>query len=296
MSNADKTGLVTLLRMSEDEGRSWVQRNRILEFEAVYSLASNNVAGRVRLYAGTNPAHLYVSEDLGETWGELAGLREVPSADQWNFNAIPYGHTKHVSFDPHTPETIYVSIEVGGAFRSRDGGQTWEQMTGMDTDVHRMEPARGASGRVYLACRNGIWGSRDGGDHWEHLTDDTARVGYPDVLVVDPQDPDLVLIAGAYALPRFWRQSGDCDSAIVRSSDGGRTWQEVRAGLPGHITANIEAMSMNVWPGGCAVAAATVDGDIFYSPDRGDTWTSIATGLPSISKNGRSYGRAAAAS
>jgi photosystem II stability/assembly factor-like uncharacterized protein len=247
----------------------------------------------VLLYAGTNPAHLFVSDDLGETWEELKGLREVPSVGQWNFNAIAYAHTKHIGFDPSLPETLYVSIEVGGAYRSRDGGRTFEQLQGMDIDVHRMVSAPTEPRRVYLSCRDGIWGSGDAGDTWEHLTDDTARVGYPDVLLVDPDNPDAILIAGAYALPRAWRQSGDCDSAIVRSHDGGRNWEQVQTGLPSHISANIEAMSMNVWPGGRAIAAATVDGDVFYSRDGGDSWKTIASGLPSVAKNGRAYARAA---
>jgi photosystem II stability/assembly factor-like uncharacterized protein len=276
---------------SEDAGRTWIPRNRGLDVPSVYSMTSSVAGGRLRLYAGTEPAHLYVSEDRGETWEELPGLRNVPSAIRWNFNTIAYAHTKHIAIDPHAPDTLYVSVEVGGAYRSRDGGKTWDELHGMDVDVHRMVLPPTDPGRVYLSCRNGIWRSSNAGDRWEHLTDDSARVGYPDVMVVHPAEPDLVFIAGAYALPRAWRETGDCNSAIVRSRDGGRTWDELRTGLPDHIVANIEAMTMNVWPDGCAIAAASLDGDIFYSADRGDTWTTIATGLPSIGKNGRGYPR-----
>ncbi len=279
--------------VSEDDGRTWAQRNRGLDIQTLYCMASSNAGGRTRLYAGTEPARLYVSEDLGESWVELAGLREVPSAAQWNFNAIAYAHTKHISFDPHSPDTLYVSVEVGGAYRSQDAGRSWQQLEGMDPDVHRMVSPRGKPDRVYLSCRDGIWGSQDRGDHWEHLTDSSARVGYPDVMVVHPDEPELVIIAGAYALPRAWRQTGDCDSAIVRSCDGGQTWAQVQNGLPSHISANIEAMTLNVWPGGCAVTAASLDGDVFSSTDRGDRWTVIASGLPSIAKNGRVYARPA---
>jgi photosystem II stability/assembly factor-like uncharacterized protein len=279
--------------ISEDEGKSWSQRSRGIDVPALYSLASSYVDGRLKLYAGSNPAHLYVSEDRGATWEELTALRDVPSAIRWNFNAVAYAHTKHITVDPGNPDTLYVSIEVGGAYRSRDGGRTWEELHGMDVDVHRMVLPPSDPGRVYLSCRNGIWRSGDAGDRWEHLTDDSSRVGYPDVMVVHPEQPDLVFIAGAYALPRAWRETGDCDSAIVRSEDGGRSWQQVTNGLPAHIVANIEAMSMNVWPGGCAIAAASLDGDVFYSADRGETWRTIASGLPSVGKNGRNYPRPA---
>ena len=39
-------------------------------------------ADGVRLYAGTEPAHLFVSADQGESWQELASLRSVPTVDQ----------------------------------------------------------------------------------------------------------------------------------------------------------------------------------------------------------------------
>ena len=41
--------------------------------------------GRSRVFAGTNPAHLYRSDDLGKHWQEVASMRDVPSVDQWSF-------------------------------------------------------------------------------------------------------------------------------------------------------------------------------------------------------------------
>ena len=55
------------------------------------------------------------------------------------------------------------------------------------------------------------------------------------------------------------------------------------------VKANIEAMSLSVWPGGCGVVAASLDGELFSSLDAGDHWSTIAAGLPTISKNGRPY-------
>jgi photosystem II stability/assembly factor-like uncharacterized protein len=146
-----------------------------------------------------------------------------------------------------------------------------------------------APDRVYMAGGDGIWRSDDGGETWEHLTDTTARIAYPDALLVHPDDPDLLFTAGAISLPRGWRTTGDADARIGRSRDGGRTWEYLDGGLPAHIRANIEAMSMHVWPGGFALAAGTLEGEIFYSGDGGESWSTIARGLPPISKGGGGY-------
>ena len=85
------------------------------------------VGGQVRLYVGTQPAHLFKSDDLGETWHELESLRSVPSVPKWSFPGPPHiAHVKNITFDPRDPRTIYTSIEQGGLLRSRDEGLTWE--------------------------------------------------------------------------------------------------------------------------------------------------------------------------
>jgi photosystem II stability/assembly factor-like uncharacterized protein len=79
-------------------------------------------------------------------------------------------------------------------------------------------------------------------------------------------------------------ETHDADAAISRSRDGGRTWEQLKRGLPEHITANFEAMSTAVWPGGFAIFAGTTSGDVFESEDSGESWAKIAGGLSPISK------------
>src|SRR5687768_4670977 len=53
---------------SADGGRSWEQRSTGMTVDDVYSLACTRLDGRPRLYAGTQPAHLFYSDDLGSSW------------------------------------------------------------------------------------------------------------------------------------------------------------------------------------------------------------------------------------
>src|ERR1051325_11045664 len=52
---------------SSDNGKSWEERTQGIVDREIYSLATQIVNGRPRVYAGTQPAHLYFSDDLGKS-------------------------------------------------------------------------------------------------------------------------------------------------------------------------------------------------------------------------------------
>jgi len=83
---------------SEDEGRTWVRKDRGVEFADIYSLNFVESGGELRLYAGTEPAHLFVSADMGESWREIPSIRSVPSAEKWTFPGPPHiAHVKNIT-------------------------------------------------------------------------------------------------------------------------------------------------------------------------------------------------------
>ena len=83
---------------SSDGGRTWERRSNGLIYDDVFSLATVRINGKVRVYAGTEPAHLFYSEDLGRQWTELPSLRSVPSAPKWSFPVAPHiAHTKFIA-------------------------------------------------------------------------------------------------------------------------------------------------------------------------------------------------------
>src|SRR4029434_5454866 len=59
---------------SSDDGKTWEPRNNGLTETDVYSLAARRVNGQVRFFAGTEPAHLFTSDDLGLHWSEVPSL------------------------------------------------------------------------------------------------------------------------------------------------------------------------------------------------------------------------------
>jgi photosystem II stability/assembly factor-like uncharacterized protein len=271
--------------VSDDDGANWECKNRGLEFLNVYTLNLVQAGGDVRVYAGTGPAHLYLSEDLGESWTELTALRDVPSVENWSFPAPPHiGHVKYINFDPRSADTIYAAVEVGGLFKSEDAGQTWQELQGIYEDVHRVIITAAQPADLHVATGGGLYHSPDSGNTWEQLTDRSARIAYPDALVLHPRQPRLAFMAGAISSPRDWLQRGTADPRIARSRDGGRTWQYLQGGLPDHFVGNIEGLTLNSWSGGSQLFAGTLDGDVFWSGDEGETWERIAQEMGVVGK------------
>lgn len=285
---------------SADGGRTWERRDNGLTERDVYSLGSVRLNGKVRIYAGTEPAHLFYSDDLGLHWTELPALRSVPSTPTWSFPAPPHiAHVKFISFHPNDPATVYVCIEQGALLKSTDSGESWRELNTVGYyadknrkiehfyDVHKMIIDPRDPERIHVTGGAGLYVTTDGGASWQRwMSEDWAPDVYPDALVYNPRNPDVMFLSAAEHNPRTWHQSHFAGARIYRSTDGGRGWEILGEGLPDRLKQEVGALCLEDWGEGCSVFAATTGGDVYCSDDSGDHWSLIATGLAPISKKG----------
>ena len=276
------------IHASADGGRTWEPRTNGLSQANVYSLASAHIDGRTRLFAGTEPAHLFISDDLGLHWSEVPSLRSVPSVPKWSFPAPPHiGHVKHINFEPQNPTTIYASVEVGGLLKSTDAGEHWQEFPSLYEDVHRTMIHPSKPKFLYAVTGRGLYVSPEGGATWEQWTKREDDIGgYPDGFVFRPSDPQTIFMTAAHDAPGTWRTTHFAGARISRSTDGGRSWEILRNGLPDRMQASIEAFCLEEAGNSCAIFAATTAGEILSSEDGGESWKQIISGLAPISKGG----------
>ena len=92
--------------------------------------------------------------------------------------------------------------------------------------------------------------------------------------------------AGAAKNPGTWRKTHRADATIVKTADRMQTWHDASRGLPEDRRANIEAMSIAIYPNGFTLFAGNTDGAVFASDDGARRWTQLAGGLAPVSKVG----------
>jgi photosystem II stability/assembly factor-like uncharacterized protein len=280
--------------VSHDDGRTWSEDRLQIDGLRVFSLAVHRRPGGVVLFAGTEPARLYRSDDLGLNWTELPAIR-AKQTEHWMFPTPPrYAHLKHVAIDPDDERHMFVSVEQGALLRSEDGGESWTEVESFLTpedrfhsDIHRLAFSPGDSKHLFMTTGEGFYRSLDGGATWEHTQGVGSRLAYPDPLFVHPRQHKTLIVAGAGLFPGSWTEgpAGTANAGVIRSDDEGVTWREVGSGLPEPVHGNLEAMTLHDTGEEIGLVFGTTQGEIYSSQDEGDSWELIVGGLPGVSKS-----------
>ena len=282
---------------SEDDGATWSQSSDGLTYgddgptiTTIWNLTPSNGT----LYAGVEPAGLFRSEDHGQTWSHVAGLREHPSTPEWqpgNGGLCLHSIVPH----PTDTERMWVGISAVGAFETTDGGETWETRNrGVRADfspgdppefgqcVHKMGLHPDNPDVLYQQNHCGVYRSDDGGRQWTEITPGLpSQFGFP--IAIHPHDPSTV-----YVIPLNGDDKGrhmiDGHTCVWRSRDRGESWQRLDEGLPkkdAYLGVLREAMATDpLQPAGIYFGTST--GQVFGSADEGESWQLIADFLPPV--------------
>jgi photosystem II stability/assembly factor-like uncharacterized protein len=224
--------------------------------------------------------------------------------------AVGGGRITSVVGIPGRPNVYYAGAGGGGVFMTQDGGLSWKPIFEKESTASigaiALAPSNPSLVWVGTGEKNirndvitgkGVYFSSDAGANWKFMG--LRDAGQISDIVIDPNDPDVVLVA---VLGHAWGPNPD--RGVFRTSDGGRTWQKVL-----FIDDTTGASSLIMDPGNPKVLFAGMwrvrrypwmledggtSGGIFRSLDGGISWKKLTDGLPEEA-TGR-IGLAAAAS
>ena len=270
---------------SDDGGASWTH----------VGLQDSKHVGRIALHP-TDPELVYVAA-MGHLWGpnEERGLyRSADRGASWTriLHVDENTGVVDVALDPDAPSIVYAATYQrqrrpwgfhgggpGGAlYRSQDGGDTWERLSGGEAgrglpegdlgrigiSIYRSDPRivyasveqgwRYNASTAYTERRAGIYRSEDRGETWTHMSDWNPRPMYASQILVDPSDDQRVYMVNSYSF----------------SDDGGKTFTVPPQSLHGD--------DRLVWvnPADSRHVMKADDGGLGISYDRGLTWLYIS--------------------
>ncbi|MGL6211248.1 MAG: WD40/YVTN/BNR-like repeat-containing protein, partial [Paracoccaceae bacterium] len=262
-------------------------------------------------------AGVWRSQDGGATW--QLSLLSNGSIDDMLRNSPEMAEYTGLSPSPDAPfkgevsavwslalsgGALYAGAKPGKLYRSADGGVTWDNVAGINSHPEREGWSPGGAGlvlhsivtdpanpaKLWIAISAaGVFATEDGGETWtarNRLSNaDHAHAhpggheGHDTGLCVH----NIVRAQGASDLMYQQNHHG-----VFRSPDGGRSWEDISAGLPstfGFPVAVDPADPATLWvlplngdmqgrfPPGAAAA-------VWGSRDGGQTWTAGRQGLP----------------
>jgi hypothetical protein len=220
------TGSTDGVYRSKDHGGTWIEWDSGLTIRHTRWIACQ----ADRVFVGTEPAGIFVRHDYEPMWRECAEVAALRDRHRW--------------FLPYSPEAgcirgfafhgsrAYAAVEVGGALRSDDGGESWRLCGGSNgnpsldvspasvfyPDVHMIEVHPSSPDLVYAPDGGGFYRSMDGGQTWKSFYACYVRAAW-----IDPLDPDHIILGPADGVSSNGR--------IEESRDGGRSWQKASRGL-----------------------------------------------------------------
>jgi photosystem II stability/assembly factor-like uncharacterized protein len=262
------------------------------EFKRVWHLEPS-LTDPDTVYAGVEDAALFRSTDGGQNWQELPGLRGHGTGPKWQPGAG--GMCLHtIILDPSNPERIFIAISAAGAFRTDDGGKTWQPINkGLYSKyipnptaevghcVHHiaMNPER--PGVLFMQKHWDVMRSDDAGDSWQKISGNLPT-DFGFVIDVHAHEPETVYVVPIKSDSEHYVHEGKL--RVFRSRTGGNEWEPLTKGLPQkHCYVNVlrDAMAVDNLDD-CGIYFGTSGGQVYASADAGDSWNPIVRDLPAV--------------
>jgi hypothetical protein len=247
---------------------------------------------------------IHRSNDGGKNWepvGNEFSYNGVPGTHQWyDGTQHPWEFTRVWYLEPSLtdPDTVYAGVEDAALFRSIDGGNNWQELSGLrEVKGNLWQPGAGGMclhtilqdptnpDRIFTAISAaGAFRSDDNGETWLpinrglqsnfELPDPNAEVGHcVHNIAMHPSRPNVLF------MQKHWD--------VLRSDDAGDSWYEVSGNLPSDFGFPIavhahEPETIYVVPIKSDSEHYPPDGKlrVYRSRTGGNEWEALTEGLP----------------
>ena len=296
------------LHYSNDQGTTWqsvrtpkypsntyLQSHKQATLKKIWCIQQGGTAYPNRLWIGTEPGGLFLSEDAGQHFELVQNLWNHPSRmnkNQWfgTGRSAPYIHS--IVVDPRDNDHLYIAVSCAGIFETFDSGQSWQPKNKGLIAAYLPNPSVeiGHDPHLLLACQSnpnvlwqqnhcGIFKTTNGGTLWENVTDTAGLANYGFALAIDEEDTQKAWVIPATS--DELRIAPNLALTVCHTKDGGRSWQALRQGLPQQHCFDIVfrhafAKQQQV------LAFGTTTGNVYLSENEGQQWICLSSTLARV--------------
>ncbi len=292
------------LRRSDDRGVSWTEVASPAfpatpdgdgpSLSECWALAPGGLDQPGRLWFGSIPGGLFRSDDRGGSWSLVTSLWDDPLRSRWFGGGADEPGIHTVLVDPRDSRRVLVAVSCGGVWSTPDDGATWEVHTaGMRADFMPPEVADDPSIQdphqlarcgthpdiVWCQHHNGAYRSEDGGRTWGSIAPPPSHFGF--AVAAHPTEPGTAWFVPAVKDETRVPVNGAV--VVARTRDGGKTWDELRRGLPQeHAYDLVYRHALDVDATGDVLAFGSTTGSLWVTADGGDGWEAVSHHLPPV--------------
>lgn len=293
------------LHRSNDRGASWTEleapkfpkgtmfnEEKEATVKYLWAFACGNVDQPGRIYIGTDPGGLFVSDDHGDTWELNKGLWNHPSRENWFGGGRDNPGIHSILVNPDDSQNLFIAISCAGVFESKDGGASWnpknkglradflpDPSSEIGQDPHILVASNADFNCMWQQNHCGIFKSTDSGSVWEDVTQENGPANFGFAIAVDATNPDK-----AWVVPGISdeiRVAPDLSLCVCRTEDGGTSWEKLTDGLPQANAFDITYRHALVQQQE-EVIFGTTTGNLYLSGDGGNSWSALSNNLPMV--------------
>jgi photosystem II stability/assembly factor-like uncharacterized protein len=262
------------------------------EFKRVWHLEPS-LTDPDTVYAGVEDAAIFRSTDGGTSWHELPGLRGHGTGPKWQPGAGGMGlHT--ILLDHTNSQRMYIAISAAGAFRTNDGGKTWQPINrGLRSQyipdpaaeighcVHRIAMHKSRPNTLFMQKHWDVMRTDDAGENWREVSGNLPT-DFGFVIDVHAHEPETIYVVPIKSDSEHFPLDGKLQ--VFRSRTGGNEWEPLTKGLPQkdcYVNVLRDAMAVDSLDK-CGIYFGTTGGQVYVSADAGDNWSAIVHDLPAV--------------
>lgn len=247
------------------------------------------------LWCGTIPGGLFHSRDHGNSWQFQDSLWNLKARKKWSGGGYDLPGIHSVVVDPRDAARVTVGVSVGGVYRTEDGGSSWRNVShGMraaytpkelaydvdSQDPHRLAMCAAEPDRIWCQHHNGIFVTKKDGASWREVRAKApSRFGF--AVAAHHQDPDTAWFVPAKK--DECRVPVDGKLVVLRTTDGGRSFDVLKKGLPQRDAYDIVLRhAMELSDDRKTLAMGATSGRVWIGEDGGESWHELEANLPPV--------------